>query len=428
MTSIPKSPCLPVRAAVAALLLCAGGAARADVDGVSGASFDLTAKQDIISTADGNSHYAWGYALGTGRMQYPGPTLIVPQGATVTVRLANQLPVPVSIVFPGQSGVVATGGTAGLLTQEATAGSPGTIVTYTFVASQAGTYLYHSGTNPALQVDMGLVGALIVRPALAGRAYPQPGTEYDREHLFLLTEMDPAIHAQVYNQVAARRPIQVDTTAFRPTIWFINGRNAVDTMQDSFVPWLPTQPYGCLPRMHPGERLLMRMVNAGRDLHPFHHHANHALAIARDGRVLSTDPGDTTRPPDLATLDFTVNSVPGQTMDLVFEWTGRGLDWDVYGHAPGDPLQPGEDPGSHGKSIPVIIPGPLDLSFGPYYSGSPFLGSFGILPPGAPNLNPTGGHFHMWHSHNEKEVTTDDIFPGGMMTMLVIEAPWVPIP
>ena len=34
----------------------------------------------------------------------------------------------------------------------------------------------------------------------------------------------------------------------------------------------------------------------------------------------------------------------------------------------------------------------------------------------------------MWHSHNEKEITTDDIFPGGMMTMLVIEAPWVPIP
>ncbi len=428
MTSIPKSPWWPLRATVATLLLCAGAEARAVVDGVSGTTFDLTARQDIISTADGNSHYAWGYALGTGRMQYPGPTLIVPQGATVTVRLANRLPVPVSIVFPGQSGVVASGGVQGTLTREVPAAAPATIVTYTFVAAQAGTYLYQSGTDPALQVDMGLVGALIVRPAVAGRAYPQPGTEYDREHLFLLTEMDPAIHAQVYDQVAAGQPVSVDTTAFRPTIWFINGRNAVDTMQDSGVPWLPTQPYGCLPRMHPGERLLMRVIDAGRDLHPFHHHANHALAIARDGRVLSSDPGDATRAPDLATFDFTVNSVPGQTMDLVFEWTGKGLDWDVYGHAPGDPLQPGEDPGSHGKAIPVIIPGSFDLAFGPYYSGSPFLGSFGILPPGVPNLNPNAGHFHMWHSHNEKEVTTDDIFPGGMMTMLVIEAPWIPIP
>lgn len=428
MTSIPKSPWWPLRATVAALLLVGAAEAGAAVDGVSGTTFDLTAKQDIISTADGNSHYAWGYALGTGRMQYPGPTLIVPQGATVTVRLANQLPAPVSIVFPGQSGVVATGGSPGTFTQEAPAGAPATIVTYTFVASQAGTYLYHSGTNPALQVDMGLVGALVVRPASPGRAYPQPGTEFDREHLFLLTEMDPVIHAQVYGQVAAGKPVKVDPTAFRPTIWFLNGRNAVDTMQDSFVPWLPTQPYGCLPRMHPGERLLMRMVNAGRDLHPFHHHANHALAIARDGRVLSTDPGDATRPPDLGTLDFTVNSVPGQTMDLVFEWTGKGLGWDVYGHAPGEPLQPGEDPASHGRSIPVVVPGSLDLAFGPYYSGSPFLGAFGVLPPGVPSLNANAGHFHMWHSHNEKEVTTDDIFPGGMMTMLVIEAPWVPIP
>ena len=29
----------------------------------------------------------------------------------------------------------------------------------------------------------------------------------------------------------------------------------------------------------------------------------------------------------------------------------------------------------------------------------------------------------MWHSHNEKEITNYDIFPGGMMTMLVVEPP-----
>lgn len=431
MTSHSKFARWPLRAAIATLLVTLGGEARAVVDGVTGTTFDLTAKEDIVSTADGNSHYAWGYALGTGRMQYPGPTMIVDQGATITINLYNELPVPVSIVFPGQSGVSASGGSPGTLTAEAPAGSIGVPtgpVTYTFVASNAGTYLYHSGTNPALHVDMGLVGAIIVRPAVAGRAYPQPGTEFDREHLFLLTEMDPAIHAQVYDQVAFGLPITVDTTTFRPTLWFINGRNAVDTMQDAGVPWLPTQPYNCLPRMHPGDKLLMRMISAGRDLHPFHHHANHALAIARDGRVLSSNPDDTTVPPDLATLDFTVNAVPGQTMDLVFEWTGKNLGWDVYGHAPSDPLEPNEDVDSHGHEIPVVLPGMLDLTFGPYYSGSPFLGSFGILPPGAPNLNPSGGHFHMWHSHNEKEVTTDDIFPGGMMTMLVIEAPWVPIP
>jgi hypothetical protein len=34
----------------------------------------------------------------------------------------------------------------------------------------------------------------------------------------------------------------------------------------------------------------------------------------------------------------------------------------------------------------------------------------------------------MWHSHTEKEITNFDIFPGGMMTMLIVEPMHVPIP
>ncbi len=37
-------------------------------------------------------------------------------------------------------------------------------MTYTFTASQPGTFLFHSGTRPELQVEMGMIGALIVRP------------------------------------------------------------------------------------------------------------------------------------------------------------------------------------------------------------------------------------------------------------------------
>ena len=53
------------------------------------------------------------------------------------------------------------------------------------------------------------------------------------------------------------------------------------------VAWLPTQPYNCLPVMHPGQRMLMRFVGASRDLHPFHPHGNHATIVGRDGRMLS---------------------------------------------------------------------------------------------------------------------------------------------
>ena len=27
----------------------------------------------------------------------------------------------------------------------------------------------------------------------------------------------------------------------------------------------------------------------------------------------------------------------------------------------------------------------------------------------------------MWHSHNEREITTDNVFPGGMMMMMLVD-------
>jgi len=59
------------------------------------------------------------------------------------------------------------------------------------------------------------------------------------------------------------------------------------------------------------------------------------------------------------------------------------------------------------------------LTFGQMFSGSPFLGSVGTLPPGEGGFNP-GGFMFMWHSHNEKEIINNNIFPGGMLTMALV--------
>ena len=245
-------------------------------------------------------------------MQYPGPTLIADQGQEVVVNLTNQLPVSVSILFPGQS-ILATGGIDGELAREA---PPGQTVTYRFQATNPGTFVYYSGTDPELQVEMGLVGALIVRPALgASFAYDDPSTGFDIENLFLLTEMDPVIHDQAADGDFAA----IDHSARFAVYWFINGRNAPDTMLPHGVPWLPTQPYGAMAHMRPGERLLMRVVNAGLDLHPLHHHGNHARVVAVNGTLLESQPG---AGPDLSHEVFTIQTVPGETVDALFEWTG----------------------------------------------------------------------------------------------------------
>lgn len=424
-------------AAFIGLLGLAGSALAAShlIDGITGTgagtalsprAFSLTARAGYISTADGNSVYFWGFGNGAGAAQYPGPTLIVSQGETVRITLNNDLPEPVSLLFPGQFGVTNIGGAHGILSRQVNPG--GAAVTYTFVASQPGTYLYQSGARPELHTEMGLSGAIIVRPAgfnaaavASRKAYTHTNTAFDHEYLFLLSEMDENIHVEVERQVRASQPVVVDWSKWQPVYWFINGRTAPDTMlgAGADAPWLPVQPYDCMPIFHPGEKVLMRVIGAGRDPHPFHHHGNHSSIIARDGRVLehAANTG-----PTLAQQVFTIQSTPGGTIDSIFSWTGVGLGWDVYGHKPGDPLQPFEDPASHGKKFPVNLPVDQNVTFGQMYGGSPFLGSPGILPPGEGGFNANNGFMYMWHSHAEKEIVNNNAFPGGMLTMALIEA------
>lgn len=400
--------------------------AHAIVHGVTGTTFDLSAKAGYITTPDGGNIYMWGYAEDPNEMQYPGPTLIVEEDVPITINLTNTLTVPVSMVFPGQTGVMATGGapgfpgaSPGLLTNEADPN--GGMVSYFFTPTEPGTYIYYSGTSPELQTEMGLVGALIVRPAgVTGRAYAHADSTFDRETLFLFTEIDPNVH----DLVAQGDIDQVDNTTYFPVYWFINGRCAPDTMLKAHTPLMPNQPYNCMPMMHPGEKLLLRIVSAGRDPHPYHTHGNNFDIIARDGRLLQSAPGAGT---DLSVSDFTISIPPGSTADAIFPWTGEKLGWDMYGHDPNDPMEPGEYAPDHGKPFPVELPPQQELTFGAMWSGSPFLGAMGALPPGEGGNNPNAGYTYMWHSHAEKEMCNYDIFPGGLMTMLIIEAPSVSI-
>lgn len=425
-----------------ALGVWATGPAIATVDGVTGNSpnptFNLVAKSDYINTADGNSIYMWGYGLAPAsgapsgaQLYYPGPTLIVKQGDTVTITLTNTLDEPVSLVFPGQTGVVAaaTGGglsDQGPLTLEASAASGSKFgqVSYTFTADHPGTFEYHSGSHEDLQIEMGLSGTLIVRPADYNAGKPtaygdSTGTDYDREYLFFESEIDPLIHEAVAASASSPKSAVVDMSKRFANYWFFNGRNGPDTMQDAYVPWFPAQPYNTLPQIHPGERALMRVVGGGLDGHPFHHHGNHAVMVGRDGMLMQSAPG---RGADVGEANFTIQTAPGETYDAIFTWTGLGLGWDYQGRTPKQcsaaDLQANPD---CGKPLPVKYPNPITLSGGPHYSGSPFLGQMNALPPGEGGFNVNGGNYFMWHSHNEKELTNYNIYPGGMMTFMIIQ-------
>jgi FtsP/CotA-like multicopper oxidase with cupredoxin domain len=521
--TILKTRLLAVMAAVAMMLTTSAFAA---APGIKGTTFNLTAQPAYITQPDGQMVYSWGYGCTGGTasgfvpattttpfcntMQVPGPTLIVSAPAsgttTVTVNLTNGLPTAAgntSILFPGFS-VATSGGVAGLLTQEAI---PGGSVTYTLTipSTAAGTHAYYSGSQGDLQVEMGMYGAIIVLPSsaqtgsgcnalnsipahyvapgnsaetdfrLAASAYNNPRTCYDREYLFQFSEMDPNIHAQAEAQVKAKTgctagaagcSLEVATEPYHPAYFMINGRSMPDDMDPNYAVQYPHQPYNGNPHMHPGELVLLRIIGQGRWQHPFHEHGNHVRILGRDGNLIlsSTTVGEQ----NLAgPLLFTTTTTPGLAMDGIFYWTGKGLNWDAYGHSASssDPLgklpctpdangynnvttalnyyewcQDHEKPmqvapfGDVAGGGPVTLPDPNLFTNGAWYGGSPYLGPnatvravgpTGTTPPSGTIANsPTGeaGFAFMWHSHNEREITTNNIFPGGMLMMMLVDS------
>jgi hypothetical protein len=117
------------------------------------------------------------------------------------------------------------------------------------------------------------------------------------------------------------------------------------------------------------------------------------------------------------------------------------------------PLQamPNGDVGGGG---PVALPDPNILTNGAWFGGSPYLGpdatlratgcsnpssvttnqqnglitncgATGTTPPSGTIANPPGseaGFAFMWHSHNEREITTNNAFPGGMLMMMLVDS------
>jgi hypothetical protein len=498
-----------------ALAVLFSATAYAAAPGITGPTFNLTAQPAYLNQPDGNIVYSWGYGCSiapTGfapampnqncpSMQVPGPTLIVTEGQKVTVKLTNNLPTAAgntSILFPGFQLQPSTDGVAGLLTQEA---APGATVTYTFTASSPGTRAYYSGTQGDLQVEMGLYGAIIVLPAnipaacvgsatpagknlqaekhwgetdfrLAAAAYDHSRTCYDREYLFQFSEMDPNIHHAAEAQALAKAgctagaagcSMEIATEPYHPAYFLINGRSMPDDMDANYGAEYPHQPYNGNPHMHPGEQVLLRVIGQGRWQHPFHEHGNHVRILARDGNLILTPDRSALAGPPL----FTTTTTPGQAFDGIFYYTGRGLNWDMYGHSPSskDPLAllpctpdaDGYNTGNptalnyfewcqdHNKPLqvapfadvasggPATLPDPSIFTYGAWYSGSPYLGPNATTRATGPNsvfqpsnvqANPANerGYAFMWHSHNEREITTNNVFPGGMFMMMLVDS------
>jgi FtsP/CotA-like multicopper oxidase with cupredoxin domain len=277
---------------VGAVLLVGTTACKSSSSGEK-AEYWLCAKAAGITMPDGVSVTIWGYALDTpgfgtgcaGAPSLPGPALRVPLGdPTLTIHLRNLLPQPTSIVIPGQTApmtpvwtdsngaVVATGarppGDVSSRVRSFTSETPpnGGEATYAWGNVRPGSYLYHSGTHPQVQVQMGLYGAM-ARNFAAGSGYQ--GVPIDGELTPVFSEIDPEQHLAIANGTYGTAPSPTSTLRYAPRYFLINGK-----------PFDPA--HASLP-IAAGRRTLLRFLNAGLQSYVPTILGLHMKMVAEDG-------------------------------------------------------------------------------------------------------------------------------------------------
>jgi len=273
------------------------------------ATFNLVAAPFTKTMPDGTAVTMWGYALddGVSAPTAPGPVLTVPPGDPVlTVNLRNALTAAVSIVIPGQTAALApvtftdTQGRQRVrsFTSETV---PGTTQSYTWNNLSPGTYLYHSGTHPAVQVQMGLYGG-VVKDSAAGAIYA--GVTYDNEAMLLFSEIDPALHEAVANGTYGTFP--TSTIDYAPKYFLING--------EPYSAGAPPIPAGSA-----GQKTLLRFLNAGLRTHSPVIQGTHVRLVAEDGK-----------PYPYAREQYSVFLPASKTVDAIMEPTGAAASYPVY--------------------------------------------------------------------------------------------------
>jgi len=241
----------------------------------------------------------WGFAQcasgfsSCGLPSVPGPRLTVTPGATLTINLRNSLTglftEPVSIVIPGQSAAMtptwddgSTGPRANpsQRVRSFTAETPvGGTTVYTWSNFKSGTYLYQSGTHPAVQMQMGLSGA-VTADAGPNSAYTptltNPNTSFQNELVLVYGEIDPALHNAIAtnNYGPPSGPGRITSPVdYNPRYFLVRGEPYSGSQSPLFAG-------------NPGETVIIRFLNAGLETHVPVIQGLYMKVIAEDGNLL----------------------------------------------------------------------------------------------------------------------------------------------
>ncbi len=207
---------------------------------------------------------------------WPGPRITVTEGDRVRATFTNNMRESTGIHFHGQKLPNNMDGVPHV-TQDPI--PPGGTFTYEFVARTPGSHMYHSHHNATDQVGRGLLGAFIVQPR-------DPGDRYE----------------QLYG-------------ATQDVIWVSNDSLGGFTINGRGFP--ATSPIVATL----GDTIVIRFMNEGNMMHPWHLHGMPMRVVARDGYPLG---------PAAFTCD-TLGVNPGERWDVVIDCSEPGA-WAFHCH------------------------------------------------------------------------------------------------
>jgi len=241
--------------------------------------FNLTAEHVKWEVLPGEYIDAYAY-----NGMVPGPLIRVKEGDRVRINFKNELPEPTTIHFHGNTLPNSMDGVPDV-TQPLV--KPGETFTYEFKAEPAGTFIYHTHHNSAVQEPKGLYGVLIIEPRHKQQFY-------DQEVIQVLSE------AEGY--------------------YLINGK--------AFPATTPI-------KAKRGERVLVRLINLGQMVHPMHMHGNPFEIVATDGHDV---------PPAARLTKDVVTIGPGERYDLLVKMDNPGK-WMFHCHILSHVQNHGQEPG-----------------------------------------------------------------------------------
>ncbi|KQL50199.1 copper oxidase [Brevibacillus choshinensis] len=329
---------------------------------LTGNTFTLTAKESMLHLDDNTMKTAWTYN-GT----VPGPQLRVKQGETIKVFLNNELPEPVTIHWHGLPVPNNMDGIPGV-TQNAV--KPRESFTYQFKVDVPGTYWYHSHQNSVDQVDKGLYGSIVVEPKNA-----EP---VDKDFTLVLDEwMQDDSMADMHggggtgtdnnasnsshsnmnmnnmNHGSSTTNSSTDMSSMNHGTSTNNTSTDMSNMSDAEMMPLMYKIFSANGKtgsaiqplkVKEGEKVRIRLVNAGYLSHKIH-------LPGHDFKIVSTD-GQPINNPPLVNGQL-LNIAPGERYDIEFVANNPGK-WLLDEHS--------TNPGAKSLAVPIVYEGSENAS------------------------------------------------------------------